>query len=110
MKLIKILTIFGLTSLLIFIHYHVLHTKGQTNHTGLNVLVLGWFFISMPIIVFFYDKLQRRIIWQKDKLVLIILGLILLIGISFLLFDYLNLFIQHGRWIKKGMPDKPFWY
>jgi hypothetical protein len=105
-KVLKIIVIVAQLLLLLYINYYAFHSKYSANQTGLDVLFCGVIFLICALIVFIAIKL----IDKSDKLIRIIFFLFCLIGLNFFLFDYFNIMVEYDRWLKKGMPPKPFWF
>jgi hypothetical protein len=106
MKIIKLIVILGQLLFLFFINYYAFHLKNGDNQTSLDVLFCGTLFLILALSTLFAFKL----ISKSDKLTLIIFSLFILISLNFFLFDYFNIMVEYDRWIKKGIPEKPFWF
>ena len=110
MKAIKIIFIAGQIFFLFYLNYYVLHLKFRSPQTGLDVLFCGVMFLLFGICVLVVPKLWPSVIGKRDKLILVIFALSTLISLNFFLFDYFNILVEYDRWLKKGMPEKPFWF
>ena len=110
MKIIKILVIVGQLLLLFIINYYAFHLKHSANQTSLDVLLFGTIFLVLALVVLLATGLNLKLIKLSDKLILLIFSLFILISINFFIFDYFNIMVEYDRWIKKGMPEKPFWF
>ena len=110
MNIIKILVIVGQLVLLFVINYYAIHLKHSANQTSLDVLFCGTIFLIFAFIVLIATRLKMKLIKLSDKLILLIFSLFILISINFFIFDYFNIMVEYDRWLKKGMPEKPFWF
>jgi hypothetical protein len=110
MKIIKILVIVGQLLLLFSINYYAFHLKNSANQTSIDVLFCGTIFLIFALVVLLATRLKLKLLKKTDKLILLIFSLFILISLNFFLFDYFNIMVEYDRWLKKGMPEKPFWF
>ena len=110
MKIIKILVIVGQLLLLFSINYYAFHLKHSANQTSIDVLFCGTIFLIFALVVLLATRLKLKLLKKTDKLILLIFSLFILISLNFFLFDYFNIMVEYDRWLKKGMPEKPFWF
>ncbi|MBP6431496.1 MAG: hypothetical protein KA319_07005 [Ferruginibacter sp.] len=108
MKSIKIIFIVGQVFFLLLFNFHALHSKGGANQTSINMLFYGLTFLIFGLAILLITKFKPKLIGKMDNLVLVIFALSIITSLNFYLFDYFNIMVEYERWLKKGMPQKPF--
>lgn len=79
------------------------------NHTGLDIRFWATLSFIFGTAILLTSMLKPNLIGKTDKLTIAIFIVAVLTSINVFAFDYFNVFVEYETWLKRGMPDKPFY-
>ncbi len=79
--------------------------RNKTNHTGMDPWLAIPIFIASLLIGLMAFRADGKS--RKLPILLLLLGVV---GIAALFaVDHFNIMLEYNKWLKRGMPEKPFW-